>query len=157
MVMIRKGWLYVLLVAVIVIIGSVFFSLYKNRNAVTLFFQSAADGSVVAEKRYIPKTGTQSDALLIVDELLLGPMDHTLLRFTDSEISPNSCFIRSGCLYLDLPAAVLKSEEKTTDFKTFYTLLQKAISKNIKGVKSVSLFIDGVPAYQQESAADTAE
>ncbi len=148
MVMIRKEWLYVLIFAVIALTGSVFFSLYKNRNTVTLFFQSASDGSVVAEKRYIPKTGTQSDALLIVDELLLGPIDHTLLRFTDSDISPNSCFIRSDCLYLDLPATVLQSEQKTADFKTFYTLLQKALHKNVSDIKTMYLFIDGVPAYQ---------
>ncbi len=146
----QKGRLFAVLILTAAVLTGVFFIVQRKANTVTLFFQSKADGSLVAEKRYLFKTQNKHEAELLVDELLLGPMDRALLHFTDSDVQPNSCFVRSGCLYLDLPARVLVSKEKTADFKTLHTALQKTISENVNEIDTVYLFVDGVPAYQDK-------
>ena len=117
----------------------------KLERALLYFPQS--DGSIGIEERYLPQHPESEFAVLLVNELLLGPADHRFLRFSDPELLPRSCFALDNALYIDFPARILTPNVKAPDFYTVYTLLQKNITVNCKHVDSVYVYIDGVPAY----------
>ncbi|MGP1454992.1 MAG: GerMN domain-containing protein [Treponema sp.] len=108
-----------------------------------LFFQSKLDGSVKAEERYVMPVSDQEPAITLVSELLLGPMNRSFFRFTDPDITPNACFVRSGCLYVDLPAAALTPKIQTAEFSVFHELLKRAVFTNYPHIRTIALSIDG--------------
>ena len=117
----------------------------KLERALLYFPQS--DGSIGIEERYLPQHPESEFAVLLVNELLLGPADHRFLRFSDPELLPRSCFVRDNALYIDFPAQVLTPSVKTPDFYTVYSLLRKNIAVNCKSINTVYFYIDGMPAY----------
>jgi len=135
------------------IAGALFFSYTVNPKLQrTLLYFRQSGGSTGVEERYLPQSSGKELAVLIVDELLLGPFDHNLLRFCDPELRPRTCFVRKSALYLDLPAQILTPQVKTPDFHTVYMLLRKNILTNCKDIDTVYIYIDGVPAYMQNAA-----
>ena len=121
----------------------------KLERALLYFPQS--DSSIGIEERYLPQHPESEFAVLLVNELLLGPADHRFLRFSDPELLPRSCFVRDNALYIDLPEQVLTPDVKTPDFHTVYTLLRKNIAVNCKNIDAVYFYIDGVPVYVKNS------
>ena len=117
----------------------------------TLLYFQRNDGGLGIEERYLPQLPDRDFAVLLIDELLLGPIDHTFLHFSDPDTRPRSCFVRGGALYVDLPARVLTSRIKTSDFHTVYTLLRKNILLNCKNNHTLYVYIEGIPAYVNNS------
>ena len=134
----------------VVIAGVLFVSYMMNpKMERTLLYFPANDNTVGVEERYLPQLPESELAVLLVNELLLGPVDHRFLHFTDPELRPRSCFVRDNALYVDLPVQILTSNIKTPDFYTVYTLLQKNITINCKSIDTVHVYIDGTRAYNR--------
>ena len=133
-----------------VIAGVLFVSYMMNpKMERTLLYFPANDNTVGVEERYLPQLPESELAVLLVNELLLGPADHRFLHFTDPELRPRSCFVRDNALYVDLPVQILTSNIKTPDFYTVYTLLQKNITINCKSIDTVHVYIGGTRAYNR--------
>ena len=135
-----------------VIAGVLFLSYMTSpkQERALLYFQRS-DGGIGVEERYLPQLPESEFAVSLIDELLLGPVDHRFLRFTDPELLPRSCFVRGNALYVDLPAQVLTPKITTPEFYTVYTLFQKNIEVNCKNIDTVYFYIDGMPVYVKNS------
>ena len=144
-------WLLLSLIA-----GALFISymIRPKQERVLLYFPQS-DGSAGVEERYLPQLPESEFALLLIDELLLGPADHRFLRFADPDLRLRSCFARNNALYVDLPAQVLTPQVKTPDFHTLYTLFLKNIAVNCKYITAVYFYVDGVPIYVKNSHIST--
>lgn len=112
-----------------------------------LFFQDKHDGSVRAEERYVMPVIGQEPVVALVSELLLGPMNRSFFRFTDPDITPTACFVRDGCLYIDLPVAALTPKTQAAEFSVFHGLLKRAVFTNYPHIRTLALSIDGRSAY----------
>lgn len=112
-----------------------------------LYFQ-LHDGGIGTEKRYIPSVYGKEYAILLIDELLLGPADHRFLRFTDPSVRPRNCFVRGGVLYIDFSEQILKPHVKTPNWQTVFALLRENIRRNCKNIDSVYFYIEGIPSYK---------
>lgn len=142
----------VLLLAGIGVVLLVSYMINSKTERVRLYFVRS-DGTTGTEERYMPRVPGKEFAVSLTEELLLGPFDRSFLRFCDSNLRPNRCFVRGDALYLDVPAQILAPQVKTPDIHTVYLLLQKNIFKNCRNIRSVHLYIDGVPAYQTAAPA----
>ena len=140
-------WLLLCCIAGMLFVSYLFHPKVKR---VLLYFPKDG-GTTGIEERYLPEVYEQECALAVINELLLGPADHTLLRFADPELRPRSCFVRNNVFYLDLPNQILTPKAKTADFYTVYMLLQKNIAVNCKNIEFIYMYIDGVPAYAGNS------
>lgn len=134
------------------IAGAVFLSYAAGQKyRRLLFYFQRTDGQTIGtEERYVPHSAARHPAVTVVEELLLGPFRHEFLHITDPDIPVNRCFVRKDAVYIDLPAQVLSPRVKTSDFHTAYRLLKKNIVTNCKDIRTVYLYIDGVPAYQKD-------
>ncbi len=140
-------WLLLSLIAGVLFLS---YMLSPKQERVLLYFPQS-DGSAGIEERYLPMLPESEFAVLLIDELLLGPADHRFLRFCDPELRLRSCFVRNNALYVDLPAQVLTPKVKTSDFHTLYTLFLKNIVINCTHIKGVYFYIDGTPVYVKNS------
>lgn len=111
-----------------------------------LYFQ-LHDGGIGTERRYIPSIYGKEYAILLIDELLLGPADHRFLRFTDPSVRPRNCFVRGRALYVDFSEHILKPRAKTPDWQKVFALLRENIRRNCKNIDSIYFYIEGMPSY----------
>ena len=138
-----------LLLGLIILSACVTGFVQAKTERMLLFFQDKHDGSVRAEERYVMPVIGQEPVTALVGELLLGPMNRSFFRFTDPDITPNACFVRGDCLYVDLPPTALTPKSQAAEFSVFYELLKQAIFTNYPQIRTFVLSIDGRPAYEK--------
>ena len=135
-----------------VIAGVLFLSyIMSPKRERTLLYFLQSDGGIGIEERYLPQFPESEFAVLLVNELLLGPADHRFLHFANPELRPRSCFVRDNSLYVDLPVQILTPNVRTPDFYTVYTLFCKNIAVNCKNIHTVYFYIDGASVYVKNS------
>lgn len=114
------------------------------------------DNKTGVEKRCIALTSKQERVVSLVNELLLGPMDHRFLRLADPSVRPRSCFVRGSECYIDFPARILTPRSRTPDWRTVFSLFRKNIMMNCKNIDTVYFYIDGTPSYDGSGAGECA-
>ena len=136
-----------LLLGIIILLACIAGFVQPKTERILLFFQDKHNGSVRAEERYVMLANGEEPVVALVGELLLGPMNRSFFRFTDPDITPTACFVRDGCLYIDLPAAALTPKTQAAEFSVFHGLLKRAVFTNYPHIRTLALSIDGRSAY----------
>lgn len=145
----RKPSLYVLGGAAVIFFVSLLVWLIKFPGVRRIFFfQSAENGRVYMETRYEPVRPVQGGLRLYVDELLLGPETERCLPLFSDGTRTVSCFQRHGDLYVNLSSEALNAGQGASDIKKGIELLRKNIRYNFKSIRTVDVFVDNKPVYE---------
>lgn len=128
-----------------------FFSLpFAKHNRYTLYFLNLRTKEVGTEARYVLKTGSMSREVQLVQELVLGPMNHDFYDYVEKGTSYDSCFVDGKILYVSFPKSVLTDIQTKMSFETFYELFKKNVFSNFSNITEVCMFLDGVQVYSEQ-------
>lgn len=119
-----------------------------KHNRYTLYFVNMRTGQVGTEIRFLPKKTFKAREVELVEELMLGPMNHDYYDFMKKNTSYHSCFVDNHTLYVSFPKSLLPDVQERMPFEQFYTLFEKNIFANCPNIKEVCLFLDGVQVYE---------
>jgi len=117
-------------------------SSYVNR---VLFFPAEGSLHLAGELRRLPKSARDEENIkLVVDELILGPVELSLKKLLPKHTTVRTCMLRDRTVYLDLsPELIVNTEgtELSVDESLFG--IEQSIRFNFPGVERVIFFIDG--------------
>ncbi len=117
-------------------------SSYVNR---VLFFPVEGSLHLAGELRRLPKEDRNEDNIeLLVDELILGPVDLSFKKLLPKDTTVRTCMLRDRTVYLDLSPELIVNQEGT-ELSVDESLLgiERSIRYNFPGVEDVIFFIDG--------------
>lgn len=119
-------------------------------NRYTLYLINYRTGKEGTEARYVLKTNIKTKEQQFVEELILGPMRHDFYDYFEKTTRYDACFVDNGTLYVSFPVSVLSDVQSKMPFERFYELFKKNIFANFSHIKKVSLFINGIEAYEKD-------
>ena len=122
---------------------------FSNHGRRRIFYFPRFEGkSVSVESRNLPSKPVQGKVALFVDELLLGPETERCRPLFSPGTHREFCFVRGKTLFVGLSKDVLYDTAPAADIKKGTELFKKNILKNFAYIKSVELFVDGKPVYE---------
>lgn len=121
----------------------------SNKGVRRVFYFPQFDGMHNAsEVRNLPSKPVQGKVALFVDELLLGPETERCRPLFSPGTHAEFCFVRGNTAYIGLSKDVLYENAPATHIKQGTELFRKNILKNFAYIKSVELFVDGKPVFE---------
>ncbi len=144
---IKKIVAVALLAFTLVLLG-IFNVVNGSYTRMLLFFDHAHTGRQMTEVRYL-KTLTKPLAVHIVDELLLGPVNHDFSSLFVTSSRANRCFVDGSVLYVDVPATAFNIDgiAKASLPKRSFELLKKNVFENCPDIKEIYVYVDGVRIF----------
>jgi len=130
-----------------------FLCVTHKREKHLVFFFEYQQGALAGEVRSIPWRPVVEDrVLLLVEELLWGPMDPRLSRVFPLGSQVRSILVRKGGLYVDLsPDVLFTSEDVRIEWNDRLKVLHKTLSHNYPGFKEIYITVNGqipgVPSF----------
>jgi len=124
-----------------------------DREKHLVFFFEYQQGTLAGEVRAIPwRPALEDRVLLLVEELLWGPMDPRLSRVFPLGSQVQSILVRKGELYVDLsPDVLFTSEDVRIEWNDRLKVLHKTLSHNYPGFKEIYITVNGqipgVPSF----------
>jgi hypothetical protein len=125
-----------------------------ERVARTLFFPGATRTDLSSERRLIPRVASSERAVgLVVQEMLLGPINIAHGRALPRETTINSVMLQDRVVYLDLNRdPILARSDVEGLVETGFEAIRRSILFNFRSINEVVITIEGnvpfVPAYQ---------
>jgi hypothetical protein len=124
-----------------------------DREKHLVFFFEYQQGTLGGEVRSIPwRPSVEDRVLLLVEELLWGPMDPRLSRVFPLGSQVRSILVREGILYVDLsPDVLFTSEDVRIEWNDRLKALHKTLSHNYPRFKKIYITVNGqipgVPSF----------
>lgn len=118
-----------------------------------LFFDHVQTDGEMCEVRYLWETPNRREAR-VVDELLLGPINHNYMPLFVGTPQVLRCFTQNKTLYIDLPESGFNvtGTQKATMPKRAFTLLKKNIFENCPDIDRLCVYLDGKQIYSDTSS-----
>ncbi len=121
-----------------------------ERVARTLFFPVTTGTELSSERRLVPRVpDAERQVHLLVEELLLGPVDIAHTRLLPRRTSIRSLMLRDDVVYLDLsPEPVVGASEAAGMVETALEAIRKSVFFNFRFVDEVVITVGGnVPFF----------
>lgn len=130
-----------------VLAGSVITYLVMDGSQVNrvLFFPEDGTGHTAGERRRLPRRdGDENSIQLLVEELILGPVELSLNPLLPKHTSVRTCMLRDRIVYLDLsPELVVAGSETGLSVEESLHGIERTIRFNYPRVEDIIFFIDG--------------
>lgn len=135
-----EGWLALLpLLAVLALLA---FGVGNFSTKTSLYFFDKSGQKLVTERRVIPLVGSiEARATAVVDELLLGPVDHTHIAPMPPGTRLIALLHRGNRLELSLASETLYGFK--LDFPKVREAFEKTLASSVPGYGSLILYING--------------
>ena len=150
----RKTTAFIAIVSASFVLSLVLWMMSYPGIRYVFMFQSAATGKICMESRYLPKDPVQGDVNCYVDELLLGPLTAEYRPLFTRGTRAQSCFVRSGVLYVDLSDALVSQADGASEIRQGMELFRKNILYNFKNIHTIEVFVAGNHAYEKNAVED---
>lgn len=126
---------------------SLFISIFNGRdyNRLSFKFHNELSGKLVTEDRFVQLNGdTDNRALIVLEELLLGPHSVFNRKLVPYNQKYNSFIIRDRVAYLDMPVEfILDYNDTEYSLDKRVELIKRNLLSNIGKINSVILTVDG--------------
>lgn len=123
----------------------IFFINDKRYTKLTFKYNYELNDEIVKEDRYVILKGTTEEhAIIVLDELFLGPMSVFNKKLVPYNLKYNKFFIRDKIAYLDISVDIIRYiTENNIDIDNVLNLIEENLIDNIKKINSVIITIDG--------------
>lgn len=138
-----------LIVFAFFIISIGFWILSKPGKKYNFRFESAKDGRICIENRYLPRKSYPNDVLQYVSEIVLGPETERFKLLFSPETKILSSFIRDNVLYINLSEEVLYRTGSCSEIKTGIELFKTNVQNSFSKINSIEMYIDNKSIYTQ--------
>lgn len=129
------------------LVVSLSWMLVENRGRAerVLFFPGHIDAELKGEARVVPRQGNlERDVTVLVDEILLGPVDLSKSRILPMEASVRSLLVRDRTVYLDFaPEILFLQEQLGYSLEEAFDAVRRSVKYNFRGIRRVVITING--------------
>lgn len=117
----------------------------RNYSRISFKYYNELSGKLVTEDRFVLLKGNSDErAIIVLEELLLGPHSVFNRKLVPFNQKYNSFIIRDKVAYLDMPVEfILDYNDSKFSLQERTDLIKKNLISNIKKINSVNLTIDG--------------
>jgi hypothetical protein len=135
-----------MLSAACLLISAAFFAVHAASTSYRVIYFLDSDGvGVSGELRRVPmRKGKEQNIELLLDEMILGPVDIGHRRLFPRDVRIGSVLFRHGRLYVDIsPSFIYNSEESGTPITETLRIVERTIRYNFPEVDEILFFIGG--------------
>lgn len=138
-------WLGIFFLAVLCFSLVMFFVQDTRVRRKVFFFPQYRSSKVSGESRNLPvRESMEENIELLIQEILLGPVDVTHVHIFPEGTSLRSVLLRDAQLYIDLSVdAILGRKKSELGFEESVEVLKRTVSYNYPSIDSFLVTIDG--------------
>lgn len=132
-----------IIIPILLAAGVIAYGLTLPANSCALYFPDQHGKTLVQERRVLNPIGsTEERARRVIDELVLGPMNHNLQPLFPLSAYVSSFMLRSGILYVNIELPNLA--DMAIRFPLMYEAIEKSLKASVPESGSLKLFINGL-------------
>ena len=143
----RKRHLVILtLAAFCLLVSAASFAVHAAGTSYRVIYFLDSDGvGVSGELRRIPmRNGREQNIELLLDEMILGPVEISHRRLFPRDVRIESVLYRHGLLYVDIsPSFIYSSDESGTPISETLRIVERTIRYNFPEVDEIQFSIGG--------------